>query len=96
MEKDLRRFLKEDRRRNFDFAFVLIYLEKKLRCIRSHFLGPECILEDKSFVKDIDEAFAFLERYLKDEYEGATGEEGSKDLHSFFKILADHIEEWWD
>lgn len=52
--------------------------------------------QDKSFVKDIDEALVFLERYLKDEYEGATGEEGSKDLHSFFKILADHIEEWWD
>ncbi len=96
LQKDLKRFLKEDRRRNFDFAFVLIYLEKKLRCIRSHFLGPECILEDKSFVKDVDEALAFLERYLKDEYEGPAGKEGSEDLHAFFGILADRIEEWWD
>lgn len=163
----LRKQLRGEHKHNWDYGYILEYLRLKLRCMRSHFTRPDINICDNSFVNQIDEALAAIDRYLSDDYfdkalafealhtkvtyfdpEGKSTEIATlsyeeqstfeldpdtksridkyglhafrtdwddddnigkwsdmmaeaddakqADLHLFFDILADHIEEWWD
>lgn len=67
-EAKLKKQLKGDHKRNWDYGYILEYLRLKLRCMRTHFTRPSLSICDNSFVMQIDEALAAIDRYREDAY----------------------------
>ena len=79
---------------SWDYHFLFVLMHRKLVLMERFFRKKGCHEDHVWDADKIKECIALLDRIIADEYEDVM--EISTDVSELFKIMNEHVLEWWD